>query len=191
MPRLRLTQVIPHLRREQANAVQLYLQYKGYHWNVAGPMFRELHLLFDEHATKVLETVDVLAERQRMLGAAAPYTSSDLRAESTIAAEPGLPGTTWEMVERLLAAHRVVIDGMHEGFKAAEQEGDPGSADVFARFVQEHQKMEWFLRELTSPVRSVPDEAERLVVPAEKGTVLAATAGPHAPAPVPGRRSGL
>jgi starvation-inducible DNA-binding protein len=187
MPRMRVSPVVPHLLREQANAVQLYLLYKGYHWNVAGPLFRELHLLFDEHATTVLDTIDPLAERQRMLGSAASYTLADLSVASTLAKEVSLPSSTRGMVERLLAAHRTIIEGMHRGFKSAEVEGDPGSADLFARFVQAHEKMEWFLRELASEAPPVPDDAGRLMVPAEKGATLASLPPPHSPTPTPGR----
>lgn len=183
MPRTRVSPVIPHLLREEANAVQLYLQYKGYHWNVAGPLFRELHLLFDEHAKVVFEMIDPLAERQRMLGAAAPYTMADLGSASVLPKEVGLPATTRGMLERLIGAHRRIIDGMHEGFKAAELEEDPGSADLFARCVQDHQKMEWFLREMASEIPIVPEEAGRLVVPAEKGAGLSTTLAPHAATP--------
>ncbi len=156
MARSTVSPVLAHLRREQANAVELYLQYKGYHWNVAGPLFRELHLLFDDHAGQVFETIDALAERQRMLGAAAPYTLSDVTELTSLPKEPDLPGSPQEMLARLLAAHRVVIDGMHEGFRAAEKHGDPGTADLFARFVQLHQKMEWFLREQAYERPTVP-----------------------------------
>ena len=186
MPRGRTSAVIAHLLREQANAVQLHLQYKGYHWNVAGPWFRELHLLFDEHATMVLAMIDPLAERQRMLGSPAAYTMADLAGASRIPKETRLPGTTREMVERLLMAHRTIIDGMHEGFRAAEHEGDPGSADLFTRFVQDHQKMEWFLRELASEAPPMPEEAGRLPVPAEKGAGLPSNPAPHVPTPASG-----
>lgn len=183
MPRTRTPSVIPHLLREQANAVHLYLQYKGYHWNVAGPLFRDLHLLFDEHAGMVFETIDPLAERQRMLGGAAQYTMADLSAASVLPKETGLPPTTRGMVERLIEAHREVIKGMHEGFKAAELAEDPGTADLFARFVQAHEKMEWFLREIASGAPAVPEEGGRMVLPLEKGTVLPSMPAPHAPTP--------
>jgi len=183
MPRTRVLSVIPHLVREEANAVQLYLQYKGYHWNVAGPLFRDLHLLFDEHAKTVFEMIDPLAERQRMLGVAAPYTMADLSAASVVPREAGLPSTTRGMIERLIVAHRKILDGMHEGFKAAETDGDPGSADLFARCIQDHQKMEWFLREMASEAPPVPEEAGRLVVPSDKSSGFSTTLAPHAGPP--------
>lgn len=186
MPRTRPSPVIPHLMREQANAVELYFQYKGYHWNVAGPLFREFHLLFDEHAATIFEMIDAFAERQRMLGGAAVYALESLHRAATIPHESGLPGTTREMLERLLAAHHVVIDGMHEGFRAAEHDGDPGSADMFARYVQAHEKMEWFLRELASEPPQVTEVERRSTVVGEKGGISSTFATSHAPASYPG-----
>jgi starvation-inducible DNA-binding protein len=186
MPRMRPSPVIPHLLREQANAVELYLQYKGYHWNVAGPLFRELHLLFDEHAGTVFEMIDAFAERQRMLGAAAPYTLESLHRAATVPHEPGLPASTREMLERLISAHHVVIDGMHEGFRVAEHEGDPGSADMFARYVQAHEKMEWFLRELASEPPQLPEEPGRASMVGEKGGLASAMPASHPPTAYPG-----
>ena len=147
MPRNSTSGVLPHLLREQSNAVLLYLRYKGYHWNVSGPWFRELHLLFDEHAATVLASVDPLAERQRMLAAPAIYTLAELAAAASLLPDHSLPSTPREMLERLGADHRAVIDGLHRGFQAAELAGDPGTADLFTRLVQEHEKMEWFVRE--------------------------------------------
>ena len=60
--------VVEHLQRQVANALVLYLNYKHYHWQTYGPMFRDLHLLFDEFADAVLDTLDEFAERVRMIG---------------------------------------------------------------------------------------------------------------------------
>jgi starvation-inducible DNA-binding protein len=186
MPRVRPSPVTPHLAREQANAVELYLQYKGYHWNVAGPLFRELHLLFDEHAATVFEMIDTLAERQRMLGSAAAYTLDSVHRASTLPRETGLPSTTREMLERLLAAHHVIIDGLHEGFKAAEHDADPGSADLFARLLLAHEKMEWFIRELVSEPPQISEEPGRAAVVGEKGAFSSTLTGSHQPTTFPG-----
>jgi starvation-inducible DNA-binding protein len=140
--------MVDFLRREQANAVALYLQYKGYHWNVAGPLFHDLHTMFDENAKRVLETVDDLAERQRILGMPAEYTLDGLRKASNLTTEEKLPSSPKEMVERLAASHRLVIHDLKKGFEFADRRGDPGTADLFTRVVLTHEKMEWFLREL-------------------------------------------
>src|SRR6266542_5798534 len=60
--------VVQHLQRQVANAFVLYANYKHYHWQTFGPLFRDLHLMFDEFAKDVLETIDELAERIRMIG---------------------------------------------------------------------------------------------------------------------------
>lgn len=167
---------IEYLRREQANAVRLYLQYKGYHWNVSGPMFHDLHLMFDDHGKTVLEMIDPLAERQRMLGAPAEYTLEAMLHESTIREGTERPRTARAMVERLIEAHVTIIQGMKLGFRSAEQHNDPGSSDLFARCVQEHEKMLWFLEEL---LRGESPLAERLALgPAStKGKLESAPAG--------------
>lgn len=142
------SQVLEALRREQANATLLYFQYKGYHWNVAGALFHDLHLLFDDHAKTVLETVDPLAERQRMLGVPAEYGLETLRRFAAVSEDAHLPETPREMVERLLDAHRLIGRGLKSGFDLATRAGDVGSADLFTRLTLAHEKMEWFLREL-------------------------------------------
>jgi len=148
MDRKESSPLIEALRREQANAVQLYLQYKGYHWNVSGPSFHDLHLLFDAHATQVFEMIDELAERQRILGAPADYTLEALRQASNLVVEEKLPSNPREMVEHLVTSHRRVIDGLKKGIEVADGRGDPGTADLLTRFLQTHEKMEWFLREI-------------------------------------------
>ena len=159
--------LLDHLRREQANATCLYLQYKGYHWNVSGSLFRELHLMFDEHAKSVLDTADEFAERQRMHGARAPYTLDEMSTLQELPSEDGRPADAAEMLERLREAHLEVIGGLKAAFQTAEEIADPGSADLFARTVQLHEKMEWFLREHLVK-SSAPSERVhvRAVVPA-------------------------
>jgi len=140
--------VVECLRRQQANAVQLYLQYKGYHWNVSGPLFHDLHKMFDENASLVLETVDELAERQRILGTRAQYTLQHMLQSTTLMSGEKLPASPKSMVEHLVISHRVMIRELKKGFELAEQESDLGTADLCTRQVQVHEKMEWFLREL-------------------------------------------
>ncbi len=147
MPKAAPATLIDHLRREQANATCLYLQYKGYHWNVTGPLFRELHLMFDENAKTVLDTADEYAERQRMQGARAPYTLDEMRTLQALPPDDGRPASVADMLERLRCSHLQIIGGLKAAFQTAEELDDPGSADLFARTVQLHEKMEWFLRE--------------------------------------------
>jgi starvation-inducible DNA-binding protein len=142
------TPLLECLRHEQANAVQLYFEYKGYHWNVAGPQFHDLHLMFDEHAKLVLDTIDPLAERQRILGAPAVYDLDSMSRASQLSVDVHLPATGLEMIEHLLEGHRHILRELRAGFELSTELHDPGSADLFTRCLVVHEKMEWFLREL-------------------------------------------
>jgi starvation-inducible DNA-binding protein len=139
--------VVQHLQRELANAFVLYSNYKHYHWQTFGPLFRDLHLLFDDLATQVLATADELAERVRMIGQNPVYELRQLQETASVqAASPH--GSMRDMVEEADANLQVVIKGMRDAVKAAEQQNDPGTVDLFSRTVQIHEKAEWFLREI-------------------------------------------
>jgi starvation-inducible DNA-binding protein len=150
-------QVLECLRREQANAVQLYLEYKGYHWNVHGPQFHDLHAMFDEHAKLVLETIDPLAERQRILGALAYYDLDALNRSAQLAVDARLPASGREMVEHLVEAHRHIIRGLRAGFELSTEHHDPGTADLLTRTLLVHEKLEWFLRETLENWAPLPE----------------------------------
>jgi starvation-inducible DNA-binding protein len=137
--------VVQHLQRELANAFVLYSNYKHYHWQTFGPLFRDLHLLFDDLATQVLATADELAERVRMIGQNPVYELRHLQETASVqAASPH--GSMRDMIEEADANLQVVIKGMRDAVKAAEQQNDPGTVDLFSRTVQIHEKAEWFLR---------------------------------------------
>jgi starvation-inducible DNA-binding protein len=139
--------IVQALRLQTANAVVLYLNYKHYHWQTFGPMFRSLHKLFDRFAEDVLETIDPLAERVRMIGQdppAHPIEMADLA--SVVQAAPH--STMREMVDEADRNLLVVIKEMRDAAKTAEEHGDPGSVDMFSKFVQVHEKHEWWLRDM-------------------------------------------
>ena len=139
--------VVQHLQRQLANGLLLYSNYKRYHWQTYGPLFRDLHLVFDEFAEEVLETVDPIAERLRMIGqdpVAGPHEI--LKTASIHPAE--LSQTMREMVAEADAHLITVIREMRDGVRAAEEADDPGTVDLLSRYVQIHEKHEWWLREL-------------------------------------------
>lgn len=139
--------VVRELRRQVANAFMLYANYKHYHWQTYGPLFRDLHKLFDRFAEEVLSTLDEFAERVRMIGQdppAHPMESADLA--SVAAAAPH--STMREMVEEADRHLLVVIKEMRQGAKLADEHGDPGTVDLFSRSVQIHEKHEWWLRDI-------------------------------------------
>ncbi|AGY56847.1 Dps family protein [Gloeobacter kilaueensis] len=143
----RLTELVTALNREQANALVLYLNYKKYHWLSFGPLFRDYHLLFDEHSSQVLDTIDELAERSLMIDGKPVADPAKYLPTATVRASEGELSLR-EMVQEALIAHEVIIAEMHKDAEAATEAGDIGTADVYTRLVQTHQKQRWFLKEL-------------------------------------------
>jgi starvation-inducible DNA-binding protein len=139
--------VVRHLQLQVANAFLLYANYKRYHWQCFGPLFRDLHLLFDELAKEVQGTLDDLAERLRMIGQDPVATPAEVI--ETASVKPAALGRSMrDMVEEADAHAITVIREMREAVRAADEAGDPGTADVFSRFVQIHERHEWWLRDL-------------------------------------------
>jgi len=139
--------VVGHLQRQIANAFLLYANYKRYHWQCYGPLFRDLHHLFDELAKEVQATLDELAERVRMIGQDPIATPVEVMEAASI--KPARLGQTMREMAEEANAHVVrVIREMRQAVDEADEAGDPGTADLFTRFVQIHEKHEWFLRDL-------------------------------------------
>lgn len=142
--RLRLNEI---LNRNLANASLLATKYKKYHWTVSGALFRELHLLFDDHATNVNETVDELAERVMTLGGVPIGSPQEFIQHGTVAsAEPGIIPPQ-SMLDDLLEDHHKVIQQLRADINIASDCGDPGTADLLTRIVQVHEKDAWFISE--------------------------------------------
>lgn len=139
--------VVEHLQRQVANALVLYLNYKHYHWQTYGPMFRDLHLLFDEFAGAVLETIDEFAERVRMIGQDPVAAPQEMLATASVKVA-GREQTMREMIKEADDNLLIVIKEMRTGARAADEADDPGTVDLFSRFVQIHEKHEWWLRDI-------------------------------------------
>jgi starvation-inducible DNA-binding protein len=140
------SKVIEHLQQQLANAFVLYTNYKKYHWETYGPLFSELHRLFDAHASSVLATIDELAERIRMLGGHPIADPRKLVERSRVIVATG--ATTRQMVEEAGTNERTVIVEVRDGAQAADDAGDPGTVDLFSRLVRMHEKHLWFLTEI-------------------------------------------
>jgi len=139
--------VVEELRRQVANAFVLYANYKHYHWQTYGPLFRDLHKVFDRFAQDVLSTLDELAERVRMIGQNPPAHLIEAADLATVAV--AAPHSTMrEMVEEANRNQLLVIQEMRRGARVADEHDDPGTADVFSRFVQIHEKHEWWMRDM-------------------------------------------
>jgi starvation-inducible DNA-binding protein len=139
--------VVEQLQRQVANAFVLYLNYKHYHWQSYGPMFRDLHLLFDEFAKAVLETADELAERVRMIGQDPIAGPHELMATASVKVAERKQ-TMRDMIQEADNNLLIVIKEMRAGARAADEQDDPGTVDLFSRYVQIHEKHEWWLRDL-------------------------------------------
>lgn len=139
--------VVTTLQRQQANALVAYLNYKKYHWLSYGPLFRDIHLLLDEQAAQTYATIDEFAERAIMVGGAPIGDPADYLPAATVKPSKGVLS-----MEKMLAEARatldVVIEEMHEDAEVATDAGDIGTADLYTRLVQQHQKNRWFLDEI-------------------------------------------
>src|SRR5690349_3547832 len=139
--------VVEHLQRQVANAFVLYANYKHYHWQTFGPLFRDLHLLFDEFATAVLATIDDFAERLRMIGQDPIFRPEDIERFASVKVS-GDAGTMREMIAEADANLIIVIREMREAARVADDNDDPGTNDLFAGLVRVHEKHEWWLRDI-------------------------------------------
>ena len=138
--------VVEYLQTATTNSLALYMNYKRYHWNTYGPLFRDIHLLFDEHANALLPTADEYGERVRILGKEALGSPEEVTEHATVKmARSGM--TVKEMIEQAIANHRQIIGEFKEAIKVADSQNDPGTSDLFIRTIQIHEKQEWFLRE--------------------------------------------
>lgn len=137
------------LGRLLADTYTLYVKTHGYHWNVTGPMFRTLHLMFEEEYMELREAVDVIAERIRALGHPAPGSYSEFAELTSVPDEKGVP-EAMEMVRNLVHGHETVVRTGREVVKAAEEGGDVATADLATQRIDIHEKTAWMLRSMAS-----------------------------------------
>ena len=140
--------VVQHLQCEVANAFVLYANYKHYHWQTFGPLFRDLHLMFDEFAKETLKTIDPMAERIRMIGQDIRSVQLKQMQEAANVHSAAAGQSVREMIEEAGANLLVVIKDMRDAAKIANDNNDPGTVDLFSKMVQIHEKHEWFLRQI-------------------------------------------
>lgn len=131
-----------------ADTTVLYALYKKAHWNVAGPTFYQLHLLFDKHAEEQLELVDLLAERVQALGGIAVGDPRHAAELTTIERAPDGAEDVPAQITRLLRAHEEIIGKVREGIETTEESKDWGSNDLLMGDVlRRHELQVWFLAE--------------------------------------------
>jgi starvation-inducible DNA-binding protein len=130
-----------------ADTYSLYLKTHSFHWNVTGPMFQTLHLMFETQYTELALAVDLVAERIRALGFPAPGTYGEYAALSAIPETPGVPKAT-EMIQLLVEGQETVVRTARSLFPVVEAAADEATADLLTQRIQLHEKTAWMLRSL-------------------------------------------
>ena len=135
------------LTKVLADTYTLYVKTHGYHWNVTGPMFQTLHLMFEQQYNELALAVDLIAERIRALGFPAPGTYKQFSELSAIKEEDGVPKAQ-DMIRLLVQGHETVARTAREVFRAAEGASDQPTCDLLTQRMQVHEKTAWMLRSL-------------------------------------------
>ena len=131
-----------------ADTYTLYLTTHNFHWNVTGPMFNTLHVMFMGQYTELWNAVDPIAERIRSLGHPAPGSYAAFGRLSSLPDAPDTPPKALEMVRVLVAGHETCARTAREAFKRADEANDQPTADLATTRMQAHEKTAWMLRSL-------------------------------------------
>lgn len=142
--RARIAEGLSHLL---ADTYTLYLKTHNFHWNVKGPMFQTLHLMFETQYTELALAVDLIAERIRALGFPAPGTYSEYAKLSSIKETSGVPVAT-EMIRLLVEGQEAVTRTARKMFPIVDKVSDEPTADLLTQRMQVHEKTAWMLRAL-------------------------------------------
>ena len=135
------------LSRLLADTYTLYVKTHNFHWNVTGPMFNTLHLMFEQQYTELSTAVDEIAERIRALGLPAPGSFAQFGTLATVAEECGVPSAQ-AMIAQLAKDQEIVARTAREVFPAADKANDEPTADLLTQRMQIHEKTAWMLRSM-------------------------------------------
>jgi len=135
------------LSRVLADTYTLYLTVHGFHWNVTGPMFHQLHNVFEEQYTELWGATDTIAERIRALGFFAPASYSRLGELASIESPNDVPAAQ-EMVRQALHGHEAVVKTVRAVLPKAEEVDDQVTVDLLTGRLQIHEKTAWMLRSM-------------------------------------------
>ena len=136
------------LARVLADSYTLYLKTHNYHWNVTGPMFNTLHLMFEQQYTELAQAVDEIAERIRALGHPAPGSYRAYAALTAISEEEDEHPDAETMIRRLLAGQETLVRTARDVIPLADRSHDEPTADLLTQRMQIHEKNAWMLRSL-------------------------------------------
>ena len=130
-----------------ADSYSLYLMTHNFHWNVTGPMFQTLHVLFMTQYTELWNALDLIAERIRALGYPAPGSYKRFVELSSIPEEDGVPKAK-DMIRQLVSGQEAVARTARQVFAIVEKASDQPTADLLTQRMDVHEKNAWILRSL-------------------------------------------
>ncbi|MDZ7628616.1 MAG: DNA starvation/stationary phase protection protein [Parvularculaceae bacterium] len=132
-----------------ADTYVVYQKTHAYHWNVTGPRFHQLHVMFEEQYREMWAALDELAERTRALGEYAPASGEAFAALASIKSDDKTPPAAEQMIKNLLADHETLIRRTREALGVASEVDDAASEDLLTQRIQTHEKTAWMLRAMT------------------------------------------
>lgn len=130
-----------------ADSYTLYLKTHHYHWNVTGPMFQTLHVMFEQQYTEFWAALDVIAERIRALGEFAPGSYREFAALTAIPEDDGIPSAE-DMIRNLVEANEVVSRTARSIVSVASEAGDEPTVGLLGARMEISEKNAWMLRSL-------------------------------------------
>ena len=137
-------EVAAALARLLAETYTLYLKTHNFHWNVTGPHFHTLHLMFEEQYTELATAVDTLAERIRALGQRAPGSYAEFAKLSAVKDASGTPDAE-AMLAELAADHKLVAEQADRVLRVAQEHNDEGTSSIAGDRIELHEKTVWML----------------------------------------------
>lgn len=135
------------LAKVLADTYTLYLKTHNFHWNVTGPMFQTLHLMFEQQYNELALAVDLVAERIRALGHPAPGSYAEFSKLSSIGEASGVPRAE-DMIRQLVDGQESLVRTARNVFATAEKASDQVTIDLLTQRMQVHEKTAWMLRSL-------------------------------------------
>jgi starvation-inducible DNA-binding protein len=140
--------MVAQLNQLLADSITLRDMYKKHHWQVSGPTFYQLHLLFDKHFNEQVEIVDTIAERVQLLGGVTVAMGGDAAEMTKIARPPRGKEEVPVQISRLLEAHKLIIQSCLDISEAADKAGDQGTNDlVISDVLRPNELQSWFVSE--------------------------------------------
>lgn len=139
--------IADQLSKVLADTYTLYLKTHNFHWNVTGPQFQTLHLMFEQHYNELWQAVDTVAERIRALGFTAPGTGKQYAKLASIQEDDEIPAAK-DMIKKLVEGHEAVVRTSRTAFSIADKANDQPTCDLLTQRMTIHEKTAWMLRSL-------------------------------------------